>query len=293
MPDSKNPKQSINVNRVHKESKMKNRNWIIAGVVIVVIALAAGFWLYDWVLGDTQAASEPISAIPLEVEATQTTVKTPVATATVVMEIQTTEPQATEPPLSTEASPQEQSAADTGVGLPIFRIVQEESQVRFKIYEELRGAPKDVVGVSNQVAGEAGVDFNDLSTTQLGVIQINARTLATDDDRRNQAIRNRILHTDQYEYITFTPTQISGLSGSYVEGQSYSLQIAGDLTIQDVTQPVVFDATVLVESADRLSGSATTTIQRSDFNLIIPSVPFVANPGEEVILEIDFVLERV
>jgi hypothetical protein len=34
---------------------------------------------------------------------------------------------------------------------------------------------------------------------------------------------------------------------------------------------------------------ASTTIQRGDFGLTIPNVPFVANVGEEVLLELDFV----
>jgi hypothetical protein len=53
-----------------------------------------------------------------------------------------------------------------------------------------------VIGITDQVAGEASVNLADLSQTRLGVILVNARTLATDQDRRNQAIRNRILQTD-------------------------------------------------------------------------------------------------
>ena len=272
---------------------MKSRNWIIAGAVIVVVGLAAGFWLYNWVLGDTQAASGQISAIPLTIEATNTMVEPP-ATDVAATEVASSQAQATDPLAAAtpqpETNPQNKSVANPGAGPRVFQINQDESQVQFSIYEELRGAPKTVIGVSNQVAGEAAVDFNDLSTAQLGVIQIDARTLKTDDNQRNRAIGNRILHTDQYEYITFTPTQIMGLNGSAVVGQSFTFQIAGNLTIQDVTQPIVFDATVLVEAPDRLSGTATTTIQRGDFNLVIPNVPFVANAGEDVTLEINFVL---
>ena len=272
---------------------MKSRNWIIAGAVIVVVGLAAGFWLYNWVLGDTQAASGQISAIPLTIEATNTMVEPP-ATDVAATEVASSQAQATDPLAAAtpqpETNPQNKSVANPGAGPRVFQINQDESQVQFSIYEELRGEPKTVIGVSNQVAGEAAVDFNDLSTAQLGVIQIDARTLKTDDNQRNRAIGNRILHTDQYEYITFTPTQIMGLNGSAVVGQSFTFQIAGNLTIQDVTQPIVFDATVLVEAPDRLSGTATTTIQRGDFNLVIPNVPFVANAGEDVTLEINFVL---
>ena len=55
----------------------------------------------------------------------------------------------------------------------------------------------------------------------------------------------------------------------------------GDRNVQLVTAQEV--------SVDQLAGSATTVINLESFELTIPSVPFVANVGEEVTLEIDFV----
>jgi polyisoprenoid-binding protein YceI len=81
------------------------------------------------------------------------------------------------------------------------------------------------------------------------------------------------------------------LSGAAQPGQPFTFQIAGDLTIRNITQPVVFDVTAQGESLTRITGTATTTIKRGDYNLTIPSVPNVANVGEEVTLEIDFVAE--
>ncbi|HLB46192.1 MAG TPA: YceI family protein, partial [Anaerolineales bacterium] len=110
-----------------------------------------------------------------------------------------------------------------------------------------------------------------------------------DNDRRNGAIRNFILNTDQYEFITFTPTSITGLSGATQPGQSFTFQISGDLTIRNVTQSVIFKVTGQGVSTSQITGTATATVNRSDFNLDIPSVPNVANVGEEVTLQIDFV----
>lgn len=234
------------------------RGTIIGIIGLLIIIIGGGIWLYEWILGDTQEASGPITAIPLDVATTAPTV-----------------------------------AATDQTELLLFQIVQEESEVRFIINEELRGEPKKVVGVSNQVAGEIAVDPSDLSALQVGIIQVNARTLVTDEDRRNQAIRNRILNTDAYEFITFTATEIIGLSGRGELGQSYTFQMAGDLTIRNVTQSVVGDVTVQVESVSRLTGSASIVVDRSDYNLVIPNVRFVANVGEKVTLEIDFVLKTI
>jgi hypothetical protein len=172
-----------------------NRKYIFIGILLLVVFVLAGIWLWNWVLGDTQAASGPITAIPVVTETT------PVGTLPIETVIETTnEPVVKETPIVTD--PLESV-------LLVFQINQQESQTSFTIFEELRGQPKDVIGTTNQIAGEIALNPNDLSTTQVGVIQVNARTLVTDDDRRNQAIRNRILNTDSYEFITFTPTQIS------------------------------------------------------------------------------------
>lgn len=240
---------------------------ILGGAVIIAAAAGLGWWAYDAVLGDTEAASGPITAVPLVVE------QATIAPETVV-----------------EAATESTTASTdlTAPGLQVYEISQTESQVSFNIYEELAGQPTDVVGTTDQVAGQIALNLSDLSQSEIGIIQVNARTLATDNDRRNNAIKNFILNTDQYEYITFTPTAITGLTGSAEPGQTFTFQIEGNLTIRDVTQPVVFEVTAQGDSNNQLTGTATAIVNRSDYNLTIPNVPNVANVGEEVTLQIDF-----
>lgn len=157
----------------------------------------------------------------------------------------------------------------------------------------MNNAPKTVIGTTDQVAGQIAVDPSEPSNTQVGVIQVNARTLTTDSDFRNRAIKNAILETDTYEFITFTPTQIVGLPQSGMVGQSYTFQIVGDLTIKDVTRQVTFDVTANPVSETRLEGTASTTIAYADYGITIPSVPAVASVEDSVRLELDFVATPV
>jgi polyisoprenoid-binding protein YceI len=180
-------------------------------------------------------------------------------------------------------------AADLPAGALVFEIAQAESEARFIINEVLDGSPKTVVGVTAEVAGQILIDPADLSQVQVGVMRVNARTLTTDSGTRNNAIRNIILQTNQFEFVTFTPTQITGLPASAGVGDSVTFQMSGDLTVRDITQPVTFNVTVTVESADRIRGLATTTISRADFDLQIPSVPRVASVEETLQLELEFV----
>jgi polyisoprenoid-binding protein YceI len=189
-------------------------------------------------------------------------------------------------PLQVEAAPDDASTASVPT---VFQIDPSRSEARFVVDEVLRGEPKTVIGKTNQVAGQVAADLTQPSAAQVGTILINARTLATDDDQRNGAIRRWILSTDEHEYIRFTPTAIVGAPASASLGQPASLQIVGQLTIRDVTRPATFDATVTPVSASELRGSVTSTIRRADWNLNIPDVPFVAGVGDTVRLELDFV----
>jgi polyisoprenoid-binding protein YceI len=175
----------------------------------------------------------------------------------------------------------------------IFEIVPAESEARFYIDEVLRGTPTTVVGATDQVAGQFAVNPNDLSTTQVGIIQVNARTLATDNQFRNRAIKNRILLTDDYEFITFTPQEVIGLPETGVVGETYTFQVVGDLTVTDVTQQVTFDLTATVVSDTRLEATATTAFLYTDFELFIPDAPAVDTVADEVRLEVEFVAETV
>lgn len=266
--------------------------FIVLLMFLIVTSLAA-----CGVLQEPEAASGPIEAIPLETQAAGI-----VASSTVVA---TTAVEATEPAL--EAAPTEEMVEPTAVpaeatdvpatDVPaeapagttrVFTVDPAASQVRFQLDEDLRGVRTTVVGITDQVAGQLSVNLADLSQTQVGVIQINARTLATDNNFRNRAIQNEILDTGAFEFITFSPTGIEGLPASAAVGETIAFTLVGDLTIRDVTLPATFNVEATAASDTQITGTATAVVNRAEFGLQIPSVPSVANVEEEVELYIDF-----
>ncbi|MEX1071578.1 MAG: YceI family protein [Anaerolineales bacterium] len=182
-------------------------------------------------------------------------------------------------------------ATDAPAGVIVLEIVQAESEARFIINEILNGNPKTVVGVTDQVAAQIIVDVNNPANTQMGVVQVNARTLVTDSGNRNRAIQNQILDTGEFEFITFTPTSFIHFPTGGAVGDTFTFHMVGDLTIRAITQEVAFEVTVTAESGTRLRGLASTTIQREAFDLTIPSVPQVAGVDESVLLELEFVAQ--
>lgn len=263
------------------------KNAVIAAVVVILVVIAgAGYFLFR----EPEAASAPLQAIPLEqssASAAPSPTQAPTEPATQVVEAspteatetETTEPEATDAPASSQPAATAQ----------LFEIVANESEARFVIEEVLRGSDVTVVGKTSMIAGQIEINPSNLSATRLGVVQVNVRDIATDNNMRNRAIKNFILDTNNFEFVTFTPTEIIGLPASAAVGETVNFQIVGDLTIKDVIKQVTFDAQVTAASETRLEGSASTSFPYRDFNLAIPDSPMVDTVADDVKLEIDFV----
>ncbi|MCB9452271.1 MAG: YceI family protein [Anaerolineaceae bacterium] len=285
------------------------------GVLILMgITSVASILVYNSVVGGSGEPSAPISAPTIAL-----TTPTPDAQATRIADLEsevdrlnaenaalsaalTNVPASTavteEVPAATSLPPTEiptEAPTETAGIRAVYRITQDESEVRFILNEVLRGQPTTVVGKTDQVAGDILIDSANPAGSEVGTIRINARTLATDNNFRNDAIRSRILQSaqDQYEFIDFVPTSVSGLPDQIEVGQSVSFQVTGDLKIRDITQSVTFDVTATLTTDTRLEGTGTTTVLRSDYNLTIPNAPGVADVTNEVTLEIDFVALQV
>ncbi|MBX2997991.1 MAG: YceI family protein [Caldilineaceae bacterium] len=173
-------------------------------------------------------------------------------------------------------------------GATTFQIIAEESEARFRLGEVFLGTPKDVVGATRQFSGEITVNPSNPAASSVGIIQIDAASLATDNERRDAAVRRFILQTDEYPTITLAPSALDGMPASVAVGDNFSFHVIGDLQIRNIVHPVTFDVTVNVLSDSELTGSANAVIFRSDYELTIPNVPSVTDVSDEVELSFDF-----
>ncbi|MAT97307.1 MAG: hypothetical protein CL608_09210 [Anaerolineaceae bacterium] len=263
--------------------------------MVLLTATACG------ILQEPAEPSATIEAVPLEVEESEeSAVEEPTEAAEeppVELDEEETDEEETmeEEAVAEEAAeePTDETAAESSeasaAGVIVYEISQAESTVQFELDEDLRGVRTTVVGTTDQVAGQLALDLSDLSSAQIGEIQINARTLATDNNFRNRAIQNEILDTGEYEFISFVPTAVNGLPASAAVGEEISFTIDGDLTIRDITEPVTFTVVATAVSDTQISGTATATVLRDTYGLTIPEVPNVANVENEVDLIITFV----
>ena len=218
--------------------------------------------------------------------------ETVTAQAAAVAALETAATAAAIPPATATALP----ATEAPQNRVLYRIAAGgASEARFFLQEDLRGVRTDVIGRTDQVAGDVVIDFTDPTLSQVGVIRINARTLTTDQSQRNSALRSRILRSaqDEYEYIDFAPAALTGLPESIAIGTSYPLAIEGLLTIVGQALPAVFRGEATLDSEATLRGEFTAQLRYADWGIVIPDLPFIANVDEEVELTLSFVAERV
>ena len=289
--------------REEKELCMRNRSvsiLLLFGSLLVLFLSAC----QSTSSGDVEvtAVSTPTPAVnPTKAEATPTPEPASTSTFEAVEAptlAATNEPtiDPTDEPAATATNQPTETQIPTSEPAIVHRyvIVPELSEVRFNIDEVLFGNPKTVVGRTNQVTGEILLDLQSPEEAEVSPIQIDARELVTDESFRNRALRRQILDSaqDEYQYISFTPTEIVGLSSEeVVSGEARSFRLTGDLQIRDIVHAATFEMIVTIVSETELKGSGEAVVLRSDYDLQIPSVPGVADVSNEVRLEIEFVAQ--
>lgn len=258
-------------------------------LLVLLLAMALLVACGDNDNGETAVPSDPAANPTAAVET---------AEATPLAVTPTTDPETADPQPAVEEQAAEETAVSedepaAAASTVQFEIDSELSEARFLIGEILRGEPFTVVGVTNAVEGSLSINFADPTQTEIGEISVDASTLVTDSSMRNRAIYNFVLNTSQFQHVRFTPTNLIGLPTAVAIGERITFQIEGDLTIRDISRPVLFDAVVDLVSETELRGQATTVILRDDYNLTIPRVPQVASVDEDLTLEIEFVATAV
>jgi polyisoprenoid-binding protein YceI len=284
------------------ERLFMNIRTIGIALVSAVMGALIGVFGYIWIIGGSGTPSSETVAPTLDVNAIATqspdTLLTQLANAQAEiggLQTQVSDLQAGTTTTEVEATTVPDAAAETVNGRILYRIDQRDSRVTFTLMETLQGNRTTVIGGTDQIAGDIIIDFDNPAQSQIGTLRINARTLVTAEEMRNRAIRAEILRSreDEFEFIEFAPTQLNDLPETIVVGETYLIEIVGDLTIVGTTRSVTFDADVTINEADVISGTASATVLYADWGISIPDAPGVADITDDVTLAIEFVARAV
>src|SRR3954470_4251620 len=153
-----------------------------------------------------------------------------------------------------------------------------------------------IANVKGEFAGPVGsatFDPKDLTTLRVEAT-IDARTINTRNLDRDKDLRgDQFFDVAKYPKITFKSRSVT------VEGPG-KLKVLGDLTIKGITKPVTLDIegpTAEIKDiwgSRRIGATATTTINRRDFNIVYNSLLEAGGAvvGDQVSISLDLELTR-
>jgi polyisoprenoid-binding protein YceI len=148
------------------------------------------------------------------------------------------------------------------------------SEAGYRVREQLANLPaeSDAVGRTSDVTGTITVvEVGDGAQLTAGQINVDTTTIQSNEDRRDNRLRNEGLQTDQFPTATFTLTQPVDVPAAALAGTASDVTLVGDLTLHGVTKPVQIPAkAVLAGGQVQVSGSLAFAL--SDFGITTPNV---------------------
>ena len=221
------------------------------------------------------AAAQPTSAptAPPTTAPTSRPADTPAATVAAPPE-PTDTPTATNPPPTTEPTEPALPAAE-----PMAFTVAEGSEATFTVNEKLAwlDLPNDAVMRTQSLSGVVYLDGRP------STIDLDLHSLASDSDRRDRYVRQRMFPNDPI--ATFTVTDLGELPNPLPPGEVITREVAGELAIHGVVKPLTF-AVEARRDPDALFILGRTTFTWDELEIPPPNIPGRIQVKDEVRVEV-------
>ena len=143
-----------------------------------------------------------------------------------------------------------------------------EIYVGYRVEEVLSGVNTTATGRSNQVTGSAVV--NGL-TVESATFTVDVASITSDQSRRDDQFRGRIMETATFPTATFTLTQPITLAAVPAEGEVIATPVVGNLELHGVTREVSFDLQAFV-SGGKITATGAIPVLFSDYAIQDPSL---------------------
>ncbi len=185
------------------------------------------------------------------------------------------------------------NAAPVSAGGKTYVIVPDQSQASYEVQEKFmnRDLPNQAIGKTTSINGQVVVDLSGKPTASIPKMEVDLRTLQSDQSRRDQRIHSQWLESDKYPLATFVSTGITGGPDSYTAGQEVTFKLNGNLTIHDTTKPVTFDVKAKL-NGDTLTGTATTQVMMVDFGFNPPDIAGMLTVKDGVTITVNFTAKQ-
>lgn len=229
------------------------------------------------------AAAQPTSApnAPPPAAPASRPADTPAAATTAAPEPTDTPAAANPPPTDSPTEPP--PASPTEPALPaadsMAFTVAEGSEATFTVNEKLAwlDLPNDAVMRTDALSGAVYLDGRP------STIDLDLHSLASDSDRRDRYVRQRMFPNDPI--ATFTVTNLGELPNPLPSGEVITREVAGELAIHGVVKPLTF-AVEARRDPDALFILGRTTFTWDELEIPPPNIPGRIQVKDEVRVEV-------
>ncbi|MBK7092688.1 MAG: YceI family protein [bacterium] len=134
-----------------------------------------------------------------------------------------------------------------------------------------------IEGTTNAIVGVVSFDPANTTSPASGRIRVDAASLKTGIELRDEHMRERHLHTAQFPHIEFVLKSVSGLPAQLSPATETNLSISGDFSVHGKTLPITAPASVeLLPPSDTLNQAilvtATFEIKLDDYGIPRPKM---------------------
>lgn len=150
-------------------------------------------------------------------------------------------------------------------------VVTEESALGYRVKENLFGVDTEGVGRTNQITGSLTIDGTTVTTA---AFTVDVASITSDDGRRDNQFRGRIMTVSEYPTATFVLTEPIELGVEPADGAEVTATATGELTLRGVTNTVTFDVTARQEG-NRIGVLGEIPVVFADYGIANPSNPGV------------------
>ncbi len=167
------------------------------------------------------------------------------------------------------------------------------SRARYRVRERLFGREldNDAVGETAAITGSIALDKAGAVVRSASQFDVNMSGLTSDEGRRDNYVRTRLLVTDSFPTTRLAVTSVRGLPSPLPTSGRVQFQLLGDLTVKGVTRPTTWNVTANV-AGDGLTGTAATAFTFDEFQLTKPRVRSVLSVNDTIRLEYEFAMRK-
>ncbi len=252
--------------------------WAIAGVVVVILGLVGGPFVYINFIKD-----DPPDRFALDDgDASAATIGASASTAPAGDDPVTSDPAVTTPAATTPAATTPGATGTPAAADAVWTIDPATSAVGYRVVEVLFGQDTEGVGRTSAITGQLTVRGTQVTAADF---EVDMTTVTSDEDRRDNQFHGRLMDTGSFPTATFTLTAPIELGTAPADGAAVTATATGDLTLRGTTNPVTFEVQAQ-QSGETIQIVGSTDIVFADYGIPDPSTAGISTQ-DHGLLEFD------